>query len=341
LAHPPGQGLGPESLKGDLQRLYSDLDRVDRDLSPELHAEVEEMRRSVESLGGCFVANTLVHTDRGLRAIQHLRPGERVLSQPQGRGRLGWRRIGKTFVFKDQPVWLLRFRRASGEQDFLHGTPNHPFWVSREGWTALQNLRPGNALELSNGATATVLSAHNTGHTATVYNMEVDGFHTYYVGEAGVWVHNADCRKPSDQSAEISNAERRVFDPSTVDGFIDGRLAKFEAEGRKKVFLLGEGQNHVAKIAKELGFVQARQIWAPSMDFTRYVSVDKKLPSDLQRISIDYNKYLIEKLYAAGYEFRTVGPLAASGEVVSPWYQAEVDVLLGLGVKPKWVKNSR
>jgi len=151
------------------------------------------MRRSVESLGGCFVANTLVHTDRGLRAIQHLRPGERVLSQPQGRGRLAWRRIGKTFVFKDQPVWLLRFRRASGEQDFLHGTPNHPFWVSREGWTALQNLRPGNALELSNGATATVLSAHNTGHTATVYNMEVDGFHTYYVGEAGVWVHNADC----------------------------------------------------------------------------------------------------------------------------------------------------
>ncbi|WP_369929476.1 polymorphic toxin-type HINT domain-containing protein [Xanthomonas sp. NCPPB 2632] len=26
-----------------------------------------------------------------------------------------------------------------------------------------------------------------------VYNFEVDGFHTYYVGPAGVWVHNADC----------------------------------------------------------------------------------------------------------------------------------------------------
>ena len=26
-----------------------------------------------------------------------------------------------------------------------------------------------------------------------VYNLEVEGFHTYYVGEEGVWVHNASC----------------------------------------------------------------------------------------------------------------------------------------------------
>ena len=27
-----------------------------------------------------------------------------------------------------------------------------------------------------------------------VYNFEVEDFHTYYVGETGVWVHNTDCR---------------------------------------------------------------------------------------------------------------------------------------------------
>lgn len=26
-----------------------------------------------------------------------------------------------------------------------------------------------------------------------IYNIEVKGFHTYYVGELGVWVHNANC----------------------------------------------------------------------------------------------------------------------------------------------------
>ncbi len=30
-------------------------------------------------------------------------------------------------------------------------------------------------------------------HTDTVYNIEVDHFHTYHVGRLGVWVHNADC----------------------------------------------------------------------------------------------------------------------------------------------------
>lgn len=26
-----------------------------------------------------------------------------------------------------------------------------------------------------------------------VYNLEVEDFHTYYVGEHGVWVHNENC----------------------------------------------------------------------------------------------------------------------------------------------------
>ncbi len=38
---------------------------------------------------------------------------------------------------------------------------------------------------------ATVLGVEDTGETQTVYNFEVDGYHTYFVGEAGVWAHNA------------------------------------------------------------------------------------------------------------------------------------------------------
>jgi len=32
-------------------------------------------------------------------------------------------------------------------------------------------------------------------YRATVYNIEVEGWHTYFVGELGVWVHNANCGK--------------------------------------------------------------------------------------------------------------------------------------------------
>ena len=39
----------------------------------------------------------------------------------------------------------------------------------------------------------TILSQTKLTHTDTVYNFEVQDFHTYHIGEYGVWVHNADC----------------------------------------------------------------------------------------------------------------------------------------------------
>ena len=37
------------------------------------------------------------------------------------------------------------------------------------------------------------MSVRNTGETEPVYNFEVEGFHTYHIGELGVWVHNDTC----------------------------------------------------------------------------------------------------------------------------------------------------
>jgi mhaB2 len=39
----------------------------------------------------------------------------------------------------------------------------------------------------------TILSQTKLTHTETVYNFEVQEFHTYHIGEFGVWVHNAEC----------------------------------------------------------------------------------------------------------------------------------------------------
>jgi hypothetical protein len=52
-----------------------------------------------------------------------------------------------------------------------------------------------------------------------VYHFEVDGFHTYYVGDAGVWVHNADCNKTEAARAAVIRASipnaRLCFHPDT------------------------------------------------------------------------------------------------------------------------------
>lgn len=38
-----------------------------------------------------------------------------------------------------------------------------------------------------------VISQKPTGKLETVYNIAVENFSTYHIGELGIWVHNAKC----------------------------------------------------------------------------------------------------------------------------------------------------
>jgi Hint domain/Pretoxin HINT domain len=51
-----------------------------------------------------------------------------------------------------------------------------------------------------------------------VYNFEVEGFHTYYVGEIGVWVHNTNCPKQGwvDLVFEKAQIESTCFSGDTL-----------------------------------------------------------------------------------------------------------------------------
>lgn len=43
----------------------------------------------------------------------------------------------------------------------------------------------------ADGDQAVIVAAVATERREQTYNFEVEGFHTYFVGEAGLWVHNA------------------------------------------------------------------------------------------------------------------------------------------------------
>ncbi|WP_241498463.1 HINT domain-containing protein [Moraxella catarrhalis] len=57
-------------------------------------------------------------------------------------------------------------------------------------------------------------------HTETVYNFEVQDFHTYHIGEYGVWVHNDGCCGVRVVSGNIINKAGDFYpnipDPRTV-----------------------------------------------------------------------------------------------------------------------------
>ena len=69
-----------------------------------------------------------------------------------------------------------------------------PFWIKETGWLKASLLEQGMTLLDKHGLpNVTIISQTKLDHTETVYNFEVQDFHTYHIGEFGVWVHNADC----------------------------------------------------------------------------------------------------------------------------------------------------
>jgi hypothetical protein len=195
---------------------------------------------------GCFVAGTLVHTDKGLLPIEKIRVGMRVLSQPEDGGERDYRPVINTVAHLDQQVYAVQVKvEGATALNTIIATGNHPFWVEaplvdEKHWMAAECLQPGFVLQLADGKKAVVHAAglvrrtqHETigfaaddkagigivldlsegrirlagdvkiqtlgklelgaPYLTPVYNFEVDKFHTYYVGEAAVWVHNADC----------------------------------------------------------------------------------------------------------------------------------------------------
>ena len=72
-------------------------------------------------------------------------------------------------------------------------TETHPFFVKNQGFIKAGELAIGDELLDSN---KNILLVENfdvelTGKPVTVYNFQVEDFHTYYAGGLGVLVHNA------------------------------------------------------------------------------------------------------------------------------------------------------
>jgi len=69
-------------------------------------------------------------------------------------------------------------------------TDDHPFWVQDKGWVKAKDLQSGDALQNNQEGSVIVNHIEHREGTFKVYNFEVEGFHTYFVSDLGVLVHN-------------------------------------------------------------------------------------------------------------------------------------------------------
>ena len=92
---------------------------------------------------------------------------------------------------------------SNAETTTVNTTLNHRFWTE-DGWKSAGTLEAGDKLTLADGNTATVTNVAYEDTHATVYNFEVEDFHTYYVGTESVLVHNngGNCMKTASALAQ-------------------------------------------------------------------------------------------------------------------------------------------
>ncbi len=96
-----------------------------------------------------------------------------------------------TGTFRHSNAAVIDLQVAS-ETKPLGTTPNHPFWSEdRHDWVQAGQLNVGERLRLENGTLTTVIARTPRPGRDEVYNLQVEGHHTYYVGQSGVLVHNS------------------------------------------------------------------------------------------------------------------------------------------------------
>jgi len=148
----------------------------------------------------CFAAGTPVRTRDGRKPIESLLVGDQVLAQDVTTGSLEFHPV--TVVHHNAPSATIRLALDNG--DALIASVYHRFWCAGIGWKMARELKPGDALRTYSGL-AKIVSAE-PGPVVPVYNLDVAGARTFFVGNHDALVHDNTLpdprQRPFDQVAK-------------------------------------------------------------------------------------------------------------------------------------------
>ena len=152
----------------------------------------------------------------------------------------------------------------------------HPLFVLGRGWTGIERLTVGDALATRAGPALVVQSITNQ-HRAEgylVYNLTVDGDHTYFVGKAngGVWAHNTGPCNFED-----------INDSKSLWQYLRGNFTRHNSES----FASGDEIRDVERLVKD--YKGAAKNWRKMKNFISHTD-----PSNATRIEIHWYENLID-----------------------------------------------
>jgi|GEM_PF-2419440 len=148
---------------------------------------------------GCFVAGTLIKTDKGNKPIEEISVGDMVYSYNPLTGDTGYKKVRRLYI---HDAYSLTKLTIAGEE--VIATDNHPFYVEGYGFERADELIVGDQLQKADGSPVKVEKTEliHSEFPVKVYNLEVEDWHIYYVMDESVLVHNM-CMRTSDGVGDL------------------------------------------------------------------------------------------------------------------------------------------
>ena len=133
----------------------------------------------------CFPAGTIVHTATGNKNIEDIEMGDEVWAFDEETGAIALKTVTATMQREvDATVEVIL------EGETIETTAEHPFYT-KEGWKVAADLTEDDELRNKEGEWQAVKAQNFLYEKRKVFNFEVEGWHTYFVGILAWLVHNA------------------------------------------------------------------------------------------------------------------------------------------------------
>jgi hypothetical protein len=154
---------------------------------------------------GCFIAGTLIYTDHGFKKIEDIKVGDWVWSYNDTTHAYAKKRVKRLFTYERDTVYQIHIGKA-----VVKATSDHPFFVGGR-WLKVHDLKAGDSVLSYTGAKMAISAIGILVVHTTVYNFEVEGYHSYYVSPDKILVHNAGGCNTKPRSYEKKIGERHKF----------------------------------------------------------------------------------------------------------------------------------
>ena len=149
----------------------------------------------------CFESGTLVYSKNSLIPIENIKIGDVVYSYNIEKDKLELSKVVNTLNRATQGIYEI-----TAGNETINVTAEHPFYVVGKGWIKPKDLQAGYVLKSSNNKAAVKVNAiKELSKAVTVYNIEVDGNHNYFVTGCTVLVHNKKITEIKAEQEPVNN----------------------------------------------------------------------------------------------------------------------------------------